>query len=470
MAGEERGEAWQQQLQGANARTLRIAQVLLKAAAPALVATPGEDVSEATWLAEQADRSPVPAGWCRCYDQLGRELFVHENGAFPVQWTHPMLGYFASLLSMVIAAKAGEMLGKQLRQELEMAKDRIAKEAQAIAAAWAGPWRVGPEQWEMWHCEASGWHSTTDPLAAPRHLLEVFDSLEDMLGHLLETSAYPAEKAPKVPKETDMAVSPVARAVSGKLEGFSAKRTPDTAASTATPSTISTLSLNKVTSQIGEDDFSGLTERGCSEMFHSPMDSPREDAGDGNANESCSWFVIASPRSDQSKGSPNPDATGQELAWYEPAASGDQSERCVYFAMSPGSVPSKPEALLPHNELLDAEESEEVQTPSYRISIFDASPADSYQVRPQRLDFTPGTEASPYEQGVAFSSEVASGSEETAATDVVRLRSVEALEASDELNSGPNENSQFYGSERLRAAGFSVDLSARAATRASAGA
>lgn len=364
---------------------------------------------EVIWLAEQADRCPVPAGWCRCQDEIGRFLFVHENSAFSVQYQNPMLGYFVSLMSMMLATQAGSISWPQLRHELQLAKARITAESEAVNRGWNGPWRVGP--WTMWHSEATGWSSVTDPSAAPRHLLEVLESLEVMLQHLpgtvdvIDSEAQHTEVSPSVLRST----SPVDGLFECDIQfdEVSAKRSSAATPSTAAPFTSSPPSAPH-SCQFSND--------GGFEKWYSPMASPANSRpsplrqrgselheGVLDGHKPCSWFVIASPATTGHAAS----ETGADSELCPP------TPRCMYFAMSPAAT-DKLVSKDPASEELDVaseldwappicfrtdsaatytqELAWEAGTPSFRITVQACGATDSPdEVRPQRLDFTPSS-------------------------------------------------------------------------------
>mmetsp|Transcript_15449 Transcript_15449/g.32553 ORF Transcript_15449/g.32553 Transcript_15449/m.32553 type:complete len:757 (-) Transcript_15449:72-2342(-) len=131
-------------------------------------------ISEVSYLEQQAQMCPVPAGWTRYFDEHGKEVYIHDYGRFPPQHRHPLLGYFAGFASVVLAARSGRLSREQFRQELKQAGARIDKEAEAVAAAWSGPFLLNNGlEWRN-----GSWSTTKNPAAPTQHLLQVLHGLE----------------------------------------------------------------------------------------------------------------------------------------------------------------------------------------------------------------------------------------------------------------------------------------------------
>mmetsp|Transcript_1969 Transcript_1969/g.3687 ORF Transcript_1969/g.3687 Transcript_1969/m.3687 type:complete len:436 (-) Transcript_1969:192-1499(-) len=190
--------------------TLRLAQLLLKAAStplpdektntcsPSRRATSKDGHQEFTgsshvvWLAAQAASCPVPSCWRRLWDDRGRELFIHEHGVYAPQVVHPMLGYFVSMVSIVLAA-AKEDDQAQLLKDVEEFSQRVRMEAAELNSAYTGPMRteLGVDEW---YCEATGWFTDVDPGESPRYLLAIIAELQ--LRLFPPASPRPSEATP----------------------------------------------------------------------------------------------------------------------------------------------------------------------------------------------------------------------------------------------------------------------------------
>lgn len=442
---------WQPEPAGAELTVQSMALDILKVAG---VTEPckEEQPSEVVWLAEQANLCPVPAGWFRCEDEKGRILFVHENGAFPVQGRHPMLGYFVSLMSLLLAAKAGLIDEEQLSFEIDAAESRIAEEAEAISKAWAGPFKVGPDGcFEMWHCEECGWDSIMDPAAAPIHLLHVLDVLQEMVH---SNSGYASEAM-----EQGFNATPNVLAVGadGKRSNGFYKHTPSTGVTLV-------------------DSSEGLGSSGCSEVWHSPMASPRSKSSSlslslqhrGSAAEaaSCPWFNIGSPATSmgddrQGQGSPASSPVVADHVWSDPdwqPRDISQNGRCLYYAMSPSEEDDLCRQPRPSMDRHEASGSLEVRTPDVRFNIIgDSASSSSDEVRPQRLDFTLDLSlSSPGSHGKAVSSEAlcVGFADNEPAIEMITSQEAHSPRSSRLLRPLRSEPMQARPGGRIRAAGF----------------
>lgn len=269
------------------------------------------------WLAAKAESCPVPSFWRRILDEHGKELFMHEYDVYPPQIVHPMLGYFASLASIVfLASKAEE--DASIQREFESFRKRIVGEAAELAAACSRPIKsdLGVDEWL---CDETGWRTGVDPEESPRYLLQVVEHLQKQLVK---------------PKSLETRV-----ATAGTTSSFKSGRH-------ATPSTATPPSTEVQRSM------------GRSLVLPSSF-SPWNDDVSSIAGRSCNWYDVASPSGSRSPASTcsrsdasEPDLeTAYGLDWISPSrgqvacdhSSAEQPmspprhETVIEFAFSPDS-------------------------------------------------------------------------------------------------------------------------------------
>lgn len=268
-----------------------VAQLLLRAAAASSLCSEGaddasgpsglhhteadriEEVSpEVLWLAGEAASCPPPAGWLRCRDEWGRELFVHEFGAFPPRRQHPLLSYFAGLTVAV----------QTLREEgvpaalavLANAEQSISASCDEILATWTGPFHPqhGGRLVE-WRCATKGWTTCTDPEAAPSHLLRVVKRLAALVQNS-DASKEPRLRQPAL-VEAPQAPINIARKRPGCTPSTaeSSRRSPP---STTAP-TVVTPGLAAVTPGLRSQVGGATASSGAAEAWRTPAQAASKD-------------------------------------------------------------------------------------------------------------------------------------------------------------------------------------------------
>eukprot|EP00440_Ansanella_granifera_P065105 gb/GFBE01070595.1/.p1 GENE.gb/GFBE01070595.1/~~gb/GFBE01070595.1/.p1 ORF type:complete len:608 (+),score=66.16 gb/GFBE01070595.1/:1-1824(+) len=366
--------------------TLRLAQLLLKAAqepvpdsddgelqetaaaADLLGGSPskvqsqssGSSSSLVVWLAAQAEQCPVPSCWRRLWDDRGRELFIHEYGVFPPQIVHPMLGYFVGMVSIVLLAGKGAD-EQTLNAEAEAFRTRIVSEAAELNSAYSGPLRseLGVDEW---YCTETGWFTDVDPEESPRYLLQV---LRQLHGRLCASA--PGE--PCLPAAV-AAVTPIASRAKAaanvkqqsldvytecaQTSGRDVAPTP----STATPPSTGIQRIARTPSQASSPSTPQRQHSPLESAHECPMGSPLQSARAPPKGDSCNWFDVASPRGSRSPASDacsrageaeqQPDLeTSYDLDWNSSAV---QQSACKYFALDSAASDHEQELATPRRQ------------------------------------------------------------------------------------------------------------------------
>mmetsp|Transcript_75893 Transcript_75893/g.158253 ORF Transcript_75893/g.158253 Transcript_75893/m.158253 type:complete len:667 (+) Transcript_75893:58-2058(+) len=153
--------------------------------------------AEERWADEWVGSCPAPACWLKCRDQFHREMWVHENGAFPPQREHPLQRHFQRLQLAISALQGHETeMSRQAHWELIYAATRSADDVKAVREDWLGPVRVDGEP-PAWEHRESGLRTCINPSEAPEYLWQVMQ--KSVLPLLLQYTEPDLESQDEVP-------------------------------------------------------------------------------------------------------------------------------------------------------------------------------------------------------------------------------------------------------------------------------
>eukprot|EP00434_Breviolum_minutum_P022406 symbB.v1.2.019778.t1/scaffold1634.1/size108475/6 len=153
----------------------------------------GSSVSDLLlWLVAQAERCPVPGGWC-LMSNAGRELYIDEFSCLPPRTVHPMLGHFLRLATIIVTSNQTSTSRHGALTQISRLRRDLGFESQQLRGEYENPKACGLQEW---YHKQRGWFTSNDPLQAHKYLLKVLDDLERKLCEDL-----PLEKASQISVE-----------------------------------------------------------------------------------------------------------------------------------------------------------------------------------------------------------------------------------------------------------------------------